>query len=177
MIQDVINNGYICNTSIRLSLSGKYFGNKLIANVNGSLNHFSQHGADKRSKLYPYFWVSTSYYLNNVKISAYFTPESWAYSVWGDIKTPMYWYIGAAYSYSNFYIDLRFSNPFVKSYKEQFKRIDTPNYALFRTDYSPTYHQSIKISLSYSFGYGKKLSSNNEISNLEGGQSIILKER
>ncbi len=175
MVRDVINGGRVCNTSLRLSLSGKYFDNKLSVNLSGSVNYYSQGGHTVRDEWIPSFWASASYYLGNFRLNAYFTPADRSYSVWSDSKMPLYWYIGASYAYKDLFIDVKFNNPFVKSYINSWSDINTDNYSRNYKSYSPACHQHVRVTLTYSFGYGKKLNRQNEVGEVSGGQSIILK--
>lgn len=175
MVCDVINDGSVTNTSLTASLSGNYFDNKLSVSLAGTVGVYSQRGLRHRNQFTSQFWADASYFAGNFKFEAYVSPSVTQYSQWRDYKSPLFWYVSAAYSVSNFYIDVRFSNPFVKSYAEAWNTIIAENYSSHQTEYSQFYHQSVKLTLSYSFGYGKKLNRNDEVGKLEGSESIILK--
>lgn len=175
MVRDVVNDGSVCNAAIRASLSGNYFNNRLSMNVSGILGHFSQHGNRSVNKWAPGCWLSASYYLGNFRINAYFTPSAWQYSAWRDTKTPLFWFVGASYSYDDLFVDLRLSNPFEKSYVDAWRKFDSENYSFQQTSYSPDYHQFVKVTLSYSFGYGKKMNRQDEVNMIDGSESVILR--
>jgi len=175
MVRDVVNDGAIYNTSLSASLSGNYFDNKLSVRVLGAIHYFAQRGYNSRDKWSPSCWINASYFIRNVKLNAYFSPSLKQYSAWYDTKTPLFWYIGVSWAYNDLFIDLRCSNPFRKSYVSRWKTIDGANYLQREISHSPAYHQCIRLNISYSIGYGKKMSRKDEVGKLKGSQSIILK--
>ena len=174
MVRDVINDGAIYNSSLTLSLSGNYFKNNLSVRLSGSINNYAQRGDVNRTKYYAQYWLNASYYIGDFRINGYFSPSSRQYTAWYDVKTPMYWYLGASWAHNGLFIDVRFNNPFIKSYKSSTKTFSCDIYSYKNVAYSPEYHQSVKIAISYSFGYGKKLNRNNEVGKLQDAGSIIL---
>ena len=53
--------------------------------------------------------------------------------------------------------------------------MDAGDYINNETYYNTTYRQNIELTVTYSFGYGKKTSKDDEVSKIGGGNSIILK--
>ncbi|MDE5791374.1 MAG: hypothetical protein K2H96_09125 [Muribaculaceae bacterium] len=177
MIRKINNNGNIKKASICTSLSGNYFNNTLSLNLSATMNYYSQNGERKQNKWHPDCWVYASYYISNFKINAYFTPPSRQYSTGFNIKTPLYWFFSASYSYKDLFIDIRFSNPLVKSYVYQKEFYDFGIYQSQQTSFSPSYHQCLKITLSYSIGYGKRINRKDEVGEIEATESIMLKKK
>lgn len=175
MIRDVRNDGSKGETTFTTRLSGRYFQNRLSVSLSGSAVYFSQRGETRRVKWAPSAWASASWYIGDFLFSAYFSPKRKYYSVWGDGMIPVFWYVGVGYSYRDLYVDLRFNNPFRKSYLSSVQTMTTPDYAYIRNVYSPGDHQNIRLTLTYSIGYGKKLNRHDEVGKMEGAQSIILK--
>ena len=177
MITDVYNNGSVGNTTLKVTLSGSYFNNRLSASVSGAANYFSQRGDTRRVKWYPSMWLSASWYVGNFRINGYFNPIEKQYTPWWDLSTSAYWYLGAGYSYKDLYIELRFNNPFRKSYVQSRESSTGEAYSYSGTNYSPAYHQNVRLSLSYSIGYGKKVDRRDEVGEMQGSESIILKAK
>lgn len=175
MVRDVTNDGSRSTTSLNMSLSGNYLDNRLTLRMTGTVSYFAQRGYRHRDEWAPSFWVMSSYYLGDFRINGYFAPNTKSFSQWGDYESSLFWYIGASYSYRDLYVDLKASNPFRKSYVESRTMIDSGDYTMRKTSYSPAYHQSLWLTLSYSFGYGKKIDRRDEVGRMEGSQSIILK--
>lgn len=175
MVRDVVNRGHVCTTSLSASLSGSYLQGRLALSLSGSLGLYSERSVSHRDRWSPDCRASASYYLGNFRINAYFTPSSWRYSQWYDTRTPAFWYLGASYSVGDLFVDLRFSNPSAGSYERRRTRIRTADYALSSVSYAPNYHRCIRLSLTYSFGYGRKLDRRDEVGSMDGPQSAILK--
>ncbi|MDE7442019.1 MAG: hypothetical protein K2M69_07630 [Muribaculaceae bacterium] len=176
MIRDVYNNGSLGITTLTASMSGNYFDNRLSASLSGSANYYTQHGDTRRVKWYPSAWVSASWYVGNFRINGYFNPSEKQYTAWNDLTTSLYWYLGATYSYRDLYLELRFNNPFTRSYVRYKESVDGGPYKYSGTTYSPYYHQNVCLTLSYSIGYGKKVDRRDEVGEMQGAASIILKK-
>lgn len=54
-------------------------------------------------------------------------------------------------------------------------KIDTPVYAQNSMIYSPQYSRCYVLNLTYTFGYGKKIAKDNELKEMKGGSSAVLK--
>lgn len=175
MVRDVQNSGSSYRTSLKASLSGSYFDNKLAVNAAVSANNFAQTGLINRCKWNIFYSINASYYIGDFRVNAYIQPSAKNFSVWNDLKIPMYWYVSASWALHDLFVDLRFINPFRKSYFYEQNIIDAGPYHSERYSYAPDYHQRIKLTLSYSIGYGKKLNRRDEVGTLNGAESIILK--
>lgn len=177
MIRDVTNDGSKANSSLTVSLSGKYLDNRLSVNLSGYLGHYLQRGSVRRHEWIPGCWMSASWYVGDFRINAYFTTPSKSCSQWGEARTLVFWYVGGAYSYRDLYVELRFSNPFRTSYVDSRTSYSSPQYEYEETLLSPMRHQCLRLTLSYSIGYGRKVSRQDEVGTVEAGESIILKKK
>ncbi|MDE6717978.1 MAG: hypothetical protein K2J70_07290 [Muribaculaceae bacterium] len=176
MVSDFINDGSTSYSTLSLSLNGKYFSDRLAVSLWGSMGYFDQRGERRRHAWYPKFNGSATYYMGNFRLSALYSPSSKSYFANSSERTPAYWALSVAYSYDDLYVDLRFSNPFSRSYMRSEESFSSPLYSSDFTYYSPTYHQSLRLTLSYSIGYGKKLDRRDEVGGIAGPESIILKK-
>ena len=174
MVRDFINSGSVYNSSLAVNLSGRYLDGNLVLGVAGSVHYFGQRGVRKRDKWVSLGWLNASYYIKDFRISGYIAPPSRIYGSWSDSKSPLFWFLSASWSWNDFFVDIRFSNPFMKSYKSNVKYVSSDVYSSKQTSFDNVYHQSIKVTLSYSFGYGKKLDRRDEVRKVDGPQSIIL---
>lgn len=175
MVRDVINDGTMYRTSLTASLSGSYLDSKLALSMAATVSNYAQRGLTERNGWETNIWAEANFYAGNFQFQAYVNPAVKQYTPWALYKTPLFWYVSAGYSFSNLYVDLRFSNPFVKSYAEEWQTITADNYTSHKTTCTRYYHEAIKLTLSYSFSYGKKLNRNDEVGTLDASESIILK--
>ncbi len=81
----------------------------------------------------------------------------------------------AGWSKSDLNVRIGISNPFRTSWVSATKEFATPIYKEYATSYGTTAHFNLNISITYTFGYGKKVSRNNEVSEQSGIGSAILK--
>lgn len=81
----------------------------------------------------------------------------------------------AGWSKSDLNVRVGIYNPFRRSWVASTKDFATPVYSEHTTVFSTIAHFNISISAVYTFGYGKKLSRNNEVGEQEGAASAILK--
>ena len=176
MASDFIHDGSTSYTTLSLSLNGKYFSDRLAVSLWGSMGYFDQRGETRRHAWYPEFNGSATYYMGNFRLSALYYPSRKSYSAHCIARIPSYWALSVAYSYDDLYVELRFSNPFSRSYVRSEESFSSPRYSSDFTYYSPTYHQSLRLTLSYSIGYGKKLDRRDEVGGIAGPESIILKK-
>lgn len=175
MVRDVTNDGSISTTKFTLNLSGEYFQRKLTVNLSAGARYFAQRGERRRDVWAPDFNINASYYLGDFRISAYFVPETTGYSQWNDLKNAVWFYISGAWSWKDLYVDLRISNPFRKSYRSGLMEFNSDAFSTEKVLHSNAYHQAARLTVSYSFGYGKKLDRRDEVRDIGGSHSIILK--
>ena len=64
---------------------------------------------------------------------------------------------------------------FNKGWKNSAWEIHTPLYGEVRTNYGNYLHPRINLSVTYTFGYGKKVQRGNEVGAQQGADSAILK--
>lgn len=176
MVEDVVNNGNSSDTDLTLTLAGDYFDKKLSVRLMGSATYFAQRGAVNRNKWSATCSAQATYYLGDFRISAYFTPPTKYYSRWMDTKMPIFYFVSGAWSWNDLFVELRFSNPFRKSHVAYWRDINSPLFTSHSVALSPSHHQSVKLTISYSFGYGKKVNRQDEVRTLNGAPSIILKK-
>lgn len=176
MVTDITNNGSVSNTSIALTLAGEYFDRKLALAVEGSLSYFTQRGNLRRDEINPNFYVNATYYLGAFRINGYYSLRHRDCTAWYDLTTSAYYYISGSWSWRDLFVDVRFSNPFRRSYVSQISEFSSKEYDNRHIYKTPSFHQAVTLTLSYSFGYGKKVDHRNELRKLNDGASIILKK-
>ncbi len=109
------------------------------------------------------------------RISAGYSTPSVYHSSVSDQRYPSYYYLNGTWAWNGLYIGLSFE---VRSEN----RLSAIPRAWTRETTSTTRHitippivQNIELTVTYSFGYGKKTSKDDEVRKIGGGDSIILK--
>lgn len=175
MVKEWINNGSVARTTLQASLTGSYLDGKLKVRLTGSTTNYALRGLRKLDKWPMMFTANASYNIGAFMISAYYQNKVKGYFPWKDEVLPAYYYVSGAWSWNDLLISLRFSNPFRRSYEAGTIKNISPSYNSTSITRSPVYHQLAQLTISYSFGYGKKLNRNDEVRAVGDTESIILK--
>ena len=175
VVRNLINDGSTTLTSIRLNLSGEYFGKRLTVQLYGGADYYAQRSNIRRSEWAPAMFANVAWYVGSFRIFGYYELPTKSYSIWGEVKNPSYYFLGGAWSWNDLYVELRVNNPFRKSYMYSRRIYSCDLFSNEEITRYPSYHRGFSLTLSYSIGYGKKLNRNNEVGNMGGPGSIILK--
>ena len=90
-------------------------------------------------------------------------------------QTRYYYGLTAGWSNSDWNIRLSAYNMFNKGWKNSVWEVNTPLYSEVRTNYGNYNHPRINLSVTYTFGYGKKVQRGNEVGEQSGASSAIMK--
>ncbi len=123
------------------------------------------------------FSCSAIYYVDNFYFSGFYEMKNrtlWSNS--GTIyKDRSQLQFSAGWSKSDLNFRIGISNPFRTSWAASSKEFATPIYREYITSYSTTSHFNLNFSVTYTLGYGKKVSRNNEVEEQATHSSAILK--
>lgn len=123
------------------------------------------------------FNIQAAYYLNDFYFQGiYSTPDKRLRFNRNVIyHTKNYYSITAGWSKNDWNIKVAINNFFNKGWETSTWKLNTPLYSEIKTNYGNTYHPSISLSATYTFGYGKKVQRGNEVGAQSGAASAILK--
>ena len=177
MVRNMKMDGTFTNSRFTLTLTGNYFENKLRLRLNGGARYIAQRGEIRLDKWVPMFNGSATYYIGNFRINAYYTIPTRNYMSYSRYRNRHYLTISGSWSWKDLYVTAMISNPFVKSYLYDREILDSPKFSSWTTENYPGYHQQVRVTVSYSFSYGKKVNRQDEVGEVSGAQSIILKAK
>lgn len=175
MLSTTINNGHTNNLdygiavglkpfkalSLRASLNAKTSMIRSLTRYNGTELSYNF----QASYIFSKFYISAYYFSHNKQVHHNYT-----------IKTPQSYGFELEWSNGDLNVSATARNPFTSSYKQIEIWLDRENYRVYRTDYSDLYHRRFIISMTYSFGYGKKkVTRDNETKAPSSIESAILK--
>ncbi|MGM9762393.1 MAG: hypothetical protein ACI3ZQ_00005, partial [Candidatus Cryptobacteroides sp.] len=83
--------------------------------------------------------------------------------------------LSAGWSNSDWNISLTAYNIFNSNWSTSDRYIQSPLYAEHRTTYGTNSHARLNLSVTYTFGYGKKVKRGNEVGEQSGASSAIMK--
>jgi len=121
--------------------------------------------------------VSVNYVLGNVRLNAYYSTPSRSMGSYYDskIKTPSSYYLRATWYRGPWSAGITLSNLFRDSWKISETSLRSQYYDCNSTDFGTGYHRSCTLTLSYSFGFGKKVTPDQELNRSVYGNSAIMK--
>lgn len=121
--------------------------------------------------------VNVTYYLNQWYFQGIYetSQKGLRFNANTIYRTPDYYGLTAGWSNADWNIRLSVYNFFNKGWKSSTSECRTPLYSEFRTDYGNDYHSYINLSVTYTFGYGKKVERGNEVGEQSKAASAIMK--
>lgn len=176
LIRKEINSGDFHNISGYISATLKMFNNSLSLRASGQVKHMTASGIDAQSMNLVMANLQANYYFKNCSFVLYYqTPKKnlapFDYGVRYHYKSTYGFVMN--YSAGDFKAGLQFRNWFNK-YK-YFSDFDSERYSAHGWQWSGDLARSIQLTVSYTFPYGKKVKSNNEIQTSTDINSAILK--
>ena len=90
-------------------------------------------------------------------------------------EEPDFWLLQAGWSWNSLNVQLSANNLFRNDWLVSTERFESPLYSETRYGEGEAYHRRLRLSITYTFGYGKLVQQRNEISAQQGAQSAILK--
>lgn len=120
---------------------------------------------------------AVNYYVGKFYISCYY--DSRYKTMWTNSGTIYHGksqlQLEAGWSDSKLNVRLSVSNPFRTSWVSGERRLESDLYTVSHTVYNTNAHFKMGVSLTYTFSYGKKVDRGNEVGEMDGAKSAILK--
>lgn len=163
IIKTYFNAGPEDDYQLDLMLNGDFFDNKLNIHLQPVFSYTKDHGEYKNSM--PWFRMrgGISYDMGNFSVSAYYSsPQKWMMN--GGMTTSWsqeYLNLSCDYGNGNIFVSLEVGNIF-NTHAKEWSKIRSGFYDYLRNSYSTG--RNVNIRFSYTFGYGKKVDRNIDIS-------------
>ncbi|MDE6095246.1 MAG: outer membrane beta-barrel family protein [Muribaculaceae bacterium] len=177
IITSSVNSGDFNRITAGANLTGRLLSNSLVLQVSPSVSRMVSSGYQSMSHNYFDWSINAQYYFGNFNISALYASKSYEMgALTGDeTRTPSYYSLRIGWAKNSWNLSLNAKNVFRNDYFAQKVFLSTPDYENIQDFRLPSYHAALEISASYTFGYGKKVASRNEIGEQWGASSAILK--
>ncbi len=177
ILRQYVNDGNHFRTQIGFSATAKLLKGNLQLQVMPTQSFYTSTGYYD-IKYNPFtFACSAIYYSGSFYYSAFY--ETKYRTLWSNSGTVFrdrsQLQFSAGWSNSDLNIRLGVKNPFRTSWVASTKDFVTPVYTEQSTNFSTAAHFNIALSVTYTFGYGKKVSRNNEVGDASNTSSAILK--
>lgn len=177
MLRTYINSGHMHDGQIGASLSWRPAGTSLKLSANPALHIVRTTGYYDISHTPFSFNASAAYYVRNFYFQADFVlhERSLIDNTGAWYRDRNYWSMGAGWSKNNLNARLTLINIGRNDWRCASLDTTSPNYSEHITRFGTTAHQRINLAVTYTFGYGKKLTPENEIEAPSGASSAILR--
>lgn len=176
LLRSYINDGDFHQCSFGVSFNYKILGGDMSFNVNPELNYYKSTGIYVRDVTSGSLRAGVMYNRGNCYFSSDYNMRVKELQNNSNLLVrgrDNYRFIAG---WSNGDLNIRFtaSNIFSKGWLRSTSDFRSPLYSEIRHSYASTYHPSVSLSVTYTFGYGKKIKRDNEVGAQDGIQSAIL---
>lgn len=171
------NEGNYMQNEIGISANLKLFGGKLLLYANPRQCFNRSTGVyDKHYNPF-HFSAQAVFYLRQFYFQAFYqTAQKMMFSDSPTIyRSRDYYYVTVGWSKSDLNIRLTAYNMFNSHWDRSDLYVDSPLYKEHKVNFGTSYHARINLSVTYTFGYGKKVQRGNEVEGQSGASSAILK--
>lgn len=177
LIRSYDTNAQYHRTQIGTSLSYKAFEGKLQLAASPSVTLFRVRGIYDLDKAPFYFNTSATYYLNSFYFRAAYQTKF--QTIQGNravyYEDRDFYQLQVGWSKNNFNIRVNANNLLRNDWLTSTETFNSPLYSEVRYLEGNNFHRRINLSLTYTFGYGKKVQRGNEVGQQYGSNSAILK--
>lgn len=177
LLRTYINNGNYVQSEIGIAAILNLFNKSLQLYVRPNQKFYRSTGVFDKSS-YPFqITAQATYYLKQWYFQAYyqshqkmmFTGSPTTY------RSRDLYALSAGWSNSDWNISLTAYNIFNSNWDTSDRYIQSPLYTEHRTTYGTNSHARLNLSVTYTFGYGKKVQRGNEVGEQSGASSAIMK--
>lgn len=177
LLRTFINSGNYIQGEIGVSANVKLFDSKLHVYFSPRHRFYRSTGVYERSFNPFQFQAQATYYLDQFHFTAYYmTPNKMMFSSSPrTYRSRDNYGIEAGWGNSEWNVTISASNLFNSKWDVSDHYIESPLYTEHRTGYGTSYHAQLNLSVTYTFGYGKKVQRGNEVGAQQGAGSGILK--
>ncbi len=177
LIRNYCNSGNYIKGEIGLAANWKLPGGKLQLYASPKQTFYNSTGIYEKS-FNPFSVIAqATYYLNSFYLQAYYqSPSKQMFTASPQIyKDRNFHSITAGWANSDWNIRIMGANFFNKGWNCADIITESPLYTEYRENIGTTSHPRINVTVTYSFGYGKKVQRGNEVGEQYGASSAIMK--
>ena len=178
LLRKDINNGNFINGRIGVSASLKLLDNTLQFYLSPQMNFYRSTGVYDKNYNPFQVYVHGTYYLNNFYFQVfYMSPDKSMFDYApATQKSRNYYGLIVGWGNSNWNLRLSAYNMFNKKWDRGDLWLSSPLYTEHKEYFGNSFHAKINLSVTYTFGYGKKLKPGDEVGAQSGANSAIIKD-
>lgn len=177
LLRTYINDGNYVQSEIGIAATLNLFNKSLQLYVSPNQKFYYSTGVFDKSYTPFQITARATYYLKQWYFQAYYqSPQKMTFSTSPTTyRSRDFYALSAGWSNSDLNISLRAYNIFNSNWDTSDRNIQTPLYSEHRTTYGTKSHARLNLSVTYTFGYGKKVKRGNEVGEQSGVSSAIMK--
>ena len=177
LLRTYVNSGNYIQGEIGVSANVKLFDSKLQVYLSPRQRFYRSTGVYDHTYNPFQFQAQATYYLDQFHFTAYYmTPNKMMFSSSPrTYRSRDNYGIEAGWGISEWNVTVCATNIFNSKWDVSDHYIESPLYTEHRTGYGTSYHAQLNLSVTYTFGYGKKVQRGNEVGAQQGAGSGILK--
>lgn len=171
------NNGDFNRVTAGVNLTGHLLSNSLIVQATPNIRRAMSSGIYSMSKNYFSWSVNAQYYRGSWNLMAYFSSKEYTMgTITCDQQwTPAFYFLQIGWASGNWNITLAARNFLRSDYNTQRGEFKSPYYNERFIYQNPSYRAGVKMTATYTFGYGKRVNRGNEIGAQSGVESAVAK--
>lgn len=177
LLRTYINDGNFIQNEIGLAANWKLLDGKLQLYASPKMTFYKSTGIYNNSESPFSVSAQASYFLGSFYFRAYYeTPEKQMFSSAPQFYTGRNFHsLTAGWANANWNVRLMSANFFNKGWRSADIVTESPLYTEYRENIGTSVHPRINVTVTYTFGYGKKVQRGNEVGEQSGANSAILK--
>ncbi len=177
VIRTLANDGNFIKNEIGLAANLKLFNNNLQLYARPTQSFYHSTGTFNKTYNPFQFMAQATYYLNQFYfMTTYRTPAKWMFSDSPILyKSRCNYSFAAGWSNRDWNIRLTGYNIFNTRWDNAYYELYSPFYKQYKTQYGVFAHAQLNLTVTYTFGYGKKVQRGNEVGEQRGAASAIIK--
>jgi hypothetical protein len=174
MLRTLQNNGFRNSYKYGLAATSRLVNSALSLRAGIEGNSVIQHGEATYHITSLSYNAQASYSVSNVYFTATYLSKEKSMMTWGTIEKPQYYYFSFGWKFKNFSLQAFAIAPFNSGYSGNVQRIWSESRTSVKRAHTASFHRSFEIDITYSFSYGKKLSSIPQVTTPSAVKSGIL---
>lgn len=177
LIRNYRNSGNYIKEEIGLAANWKLLGCKLQLYASPKQSFYKSTGAYNKSYNPFNIIAQATYYLNSFYFQAYYqSPDKQMFTSSPQIhKNRNFHSLTAGWANSDWNVRVMAANFFNKGWNSADIVTESPLYTEYRENIGTSSHPRINVTVTYTFGYGKKVQRGNEVGEQSGANSAIMK--
>lgn len=179
IIRSLENDGYYQNLYFGTTLTAKLLNRSLVLRATPQMWFEKVTGIYADTNSYLALSLNATYYIGKFYVTAYYSPafrELVSQSLTAtSVKRKTHYQLKIGWSNGSWNFTAAAVNIFRRNWVAETSRLESKWFDQYTTEYSASSHQYVRLTASYTFGFGKKVRRGDEVQTMGAGSSAIMK--